>query len=207
MTLIQLLDFAAVFVFAIAGALTASRAQLDVFGFILIACVTGLGGGTFRDLVLDRTPVFWVDDPMYLAVAAAAAVPLFFLAHKFENRQKALLWADAAGLAVAVAVGVAAARQVAAPWPIMVLMGVVTGTFGGLARDVICNEVPLVLRREIYATAAFAGALAGVGVYEITKESALSALVCGAVTFVFRGAAILFGWAMPLYKPRPPRNR
>ncbi len=207
MTLIHVLDFAAVFVFAIAGALTASRAQLDISGFILIACVAGLGGGTFRDLVLDRTPVFWVDDPMYLAVAAAAAIPMFYVAQNIANRRKALLWADAAGLAVAVAVGVAAARQVAAPWPIMVLMGVVTGTFGGLARDVICNEVPLVLRREIYATAAFIGALAGVGAYALTEESALSALVCGLATFAFRVAAILFGWAMPLYKPRPPRNR
>jgi uncharacterized membrane protein YeiH len=205
-TLIQALDFASVFVFAIAGALTASRAQLDIFGFILIACVTGMGGGTFRDLVLDRTPVFWVKDPIYLVVAAAAAVPMFVLASKFENRLRALMWADAAGLAVAVTVGVAAARQVGASWLIMVLMGVVTGTFGGLARDVICNEVPLVLRREIYATAAFLGALAGVGAFALTEDSLLSALVCGGATFAIRAAALVFGWAMPLYKPRPPKN-
>jgi len=205
-TLIQTLDFASVFVFAIAGALTASRAQLDIFGFILIACVTGLGGGTFRDLVLDRTPVFWAQDPRYLGVAALAAVPMFFTAHALENRLRALMWADAAGLAVAVAVGVAAARQAGASWMIMVLMGVVTGTFGGLARDVICNEVPLVLRREIYATAAFAGALAGVGVFALTEDSLISALVCGGLTFAIRAAALTFGWALPLYKPRPPKN-
>ena len=207
MTLIQALDFAAVFVFGLAGALTASRAQLDIFGFVLIACVTGVGGGTFRDLVLDRNPVFWVDDPTYLGVAAIAAVIVYLTAHRVESRLKALMWADAAGLVVAVAVGVAAARQAGADWLIMVLMGVVTGTFGGLARDVICNEVPLVLRREVYATAAFIGALAGVGAFALTKAPALSALVCGGVTFAIRAAALVFGWALPLYKPRPPRNR
>lgn len=207
MTLVQILDFAAVFIFAISGALTASRAQLDVFGFILIACVTGLGGGTFRDLVLDRNPVFWVQDPAYLGVAAAAAIPMFVLASSLENRQRALLWADAAGLAVAVTVGVAAAKQAGASWLIMVLMGVVTGTFGGLARDVICNEVPLVLRREVYATAAFIGALSGVGALTLTGDAVLSAVICGGLTFAIRAAALVFGWAMPLYKPRPPKNR
>jgi len=131
---------------------------------------------------------------------------MFVVASKFENRLRALMWADAAGLAVAVTVGVAAARQVGASWLIMVLMGVVTGTFGGLARDVICNELPLVLRREIYATAAFLGALAGVGAYALTEDSLLSALVCGGATFAIRAAALVFGWAMPLYKPRPPKN-
>ncbi len=152
------LDVAGVAVFAASGALTASRQQMDVVGFALVATVTGIGGGTIRDLLLGTGPVFWVFAPSYLFLCVGVAILLFFAAPLFESRFRALLWADAAGLAIFCVIGAEAALRAGSPGSVAVLMGVITATFGGLVRDVLCAEVPLILRREIYATAAAVGA-------------------------------------------------
>ena len=127
----SILDLIAVFIFALTGGLVASRAQLDVVGFLFLACLTGVGGGTLRDLVLGRDPVFWVGSPHYLAVACAAAILAFFTAHRLESRCQAIVWLDALALSVAAAAGVSIAREAGASWPIVLVMGVATGTFGG----------------------------------------------------------------------------
>ncbi len=158
-TLLDSLDYASVLVFALTGALAASRSQLDIVGFIFIASLTALGGGTLRDALLHRE-IFWVDDPLTLAVATLAAVLVFFAAHLLESRYRALLWFDAAALAVAVPAGVAVALAEGQSWPIVIVMGVITGSMGGLLRDVVCNEVPLILKQgELYATCALAGSI------------------------------------------------
>lgn len=196
MPLIAALDLIAVFVFAISGALQAGRKQMDVFGMFVVGFVTGVGGGTIRDVLLDR-PVFWLADGRYLLAALGATVLVFFLGRWIERRSRPLAWADALGLAVAVPLGVAAARSVDAAWPIALAMAVVTGSFGGLIRDVICREPPLVLHREVYATAALAGAVANLGLFAATRDPLLSAASCALVTFVVRGAAIVYGWQAP----------
>jgi len=204
-TALQLLDYAAVAVFAVTGALVASRSQLDIVGFIFIACLTATGGGTTRDAILDRT-VFWVADPVILAVASAAAVAVFFTAHLLESRYRALLWIDAFALAVAVPAGVAAAQASGQGWPIVLVMGMVTGCLGGLMRDVVCNEVPLVLKQgELYVTCAFAGAGVAVlaGLAGASEMAALAA--CGLTVLVLRAGSLAFGWRLPVYRPRPPR--
>lgn len=204
MTLLSALDYASVAVFALTGALVASRAQLDLVGFIFIACLTAVGGGTLRDVMLDRAP-FWVTDPVVIAVAAAAAVLVFFAAHRLESRYRALLWLDACALAVAVPAGVGVALGAEVGWPVVLVMGMITGCMGGLMRDVVCNEVPLVLKQgEIYVTAAFAGALAAVVLAGLGREGAL--IACAVVTFVLRAGSIAFGWRLPVYRPRPPRD-
>jgi uncharacterized membrane protein YeiH len=202
---LQMLDYAAVAVFAVTGALAASRSQLDIVGFIFIASLTATGGGTVRDAILDRT-VFWVADPVVLAVATAAAVAVFLTAHLLESRYRALLWIDAFALAVAVPAGVAAAQGMGQSWPIVVVMGMVTGCLGGLMRDVVCNEVPLVLKQgELYVTCAFAGALAAV-VADLAGMQGLPVLaICAAVTLSLRAGSIAFGWRLPVYRARPPR--
>lgn len=111
MTLIDALDFAAVVVFAISGALAASRAQLDMVGFAFVACLTAVGGGTIRDLLLDRDEIFWIANTTYIGIAVLVAFTVFFTAHLFESRLKALTWADAVALAVAVSAGVGVARE------------------------------------------------------------------------------------------------
>jgi uncharacterized membrane protein YeiH len=204
--LLPFLDYASVAVFALTGALVASRAQLDIVGFIFIACLTATGGGTLRDVMLDRD-VFWIVDPMMLAVASGAAVVVFFSAHRLESRYRALLWLDACALAVAVPAGVAASVGAGLGWPVVLIMGMVTGCMGGLLRDVVCNEVPLVLKQgELYVTCAFAGALAAVLAGLAGVEGGMALLACAVVTFTLRAGSLVFGWRLPVYRPRPPRT-
>jgi uncharacterized membrane protein YeiH len=206
-TALSVLDHLSVFIFALTGALTASRAQLDMVGFVFIASLTGLGGGTLRDLLLDRNPILWMGAPEYLVTAAAAAVLVFFTAHLLESRYRALLWFDAAALAVAVPAGVAAATGMSQTVPVVLLMGVMTGTFGGLMRDVVCNEVPLVLKQgELYVSCALAGALAGVVVLELTGARVPALATIALVTFALRAGSLAFGWKLPVYRSRPPRR-
>ena len=200
-SLLALLDLAAVLVFALTGALVASRAQLDIVGFAFLACLTGMGGGTLRDLLLDRT-VFWLADPRPLAVASGAALVVFFTAHLLESRYRAILWLDAAALSVAVAAGSGIALSLGQPAPIVLVMGIATGTFGGLMRDVVANEVPLVLKQgELYVTCALAGSLAAV----LMPDGAGAAVACALVTFGLRAGSIALGWRLPVYRARPPR--
>ena len=201
------LDYAAAFVFALTGALAASRAQLDIIGFFFLAGLTAVGGGTLRDTILDRDPVFWVADPTPLAIACVAALIVFFTAHLLESRLRVLIWLDALALPIAVAAGVSVATSLGQSPAIVLVMGVVTGTFGGLMRDVVANEVPLVLKQgELYVTAALAGAGAALVAPLVTEHEAAPILACIAVTFALRAGSLAFGWRLPVYKARPPRS-
>jgi uncharacterized membrane protein YeiH len=202
---LQVLDYLAVIVFALTGALVASRSQLDIVGFIFVACLTAVGGGTLRDVLLDRA-VFWMADPLVLAMAAGAAIVVFFTAHLLESRMAALRWLDAVALAVAVPAGVAASLAAGAGWPVVLVMGVITGCMGGLMRDVVCNEVPLVLRQgELYVTAAFCGAVAAVIAVQMGMTGLLPLAACAGVTLVLRAGSMAFGWRLPVYRSTPPR--
>jgi uncharacterized membrane protein YeiH len=201
-----LLDLSAVFVFAVTGALAAARAQLDPVGFVFLASVTAVGGGTVRDLLLGREPVFWIADPRPVALAAAAAALVFVTHHLWQSRLRALIWLDAIALSVAAAAGVGVAHATGFPGWVQLSMGVATGTLGGLMRDVICNEVPLVLRAgELYVTAALAGAAAAIVVREAAGPGIAPLLACVLVTFVLRAGSILRGWRLPAFRSRPPR--
>jgi uncharacterized membrane protein YeiH len=207
MTLLQGLDLAAVFIFGLTGALAASRAQLDIVGFVFLACLTAVGGGTLRDVVMGRDTVFWVAEPLMIVSATVAAVLVFFTAHLVESRLRALEWLDALALGVAVPAGVGLALSMGAPWIVVAIMGVATGTFGGLMRDVVCNEVPLILKKgELYATAALAGALVALGAAALGVPNSAALIACGAATFSLRAGSMLFGWNLPVYKSRPPRQ-
>jgi uncharacterized membrane protein YeiH len=203
--LLRGLDYASVGVFAAAGALVASRAQLDVVGFIFIACLTAVGGGTLRDMILNRE-VFWVADPSMLGVATVAAVVVFFTAHLLESRYRALLWLDAFALSVAVPAGVAVALAAGQGWPVIVVMGMITGCMGGLLRDIVCNEVPLVLKQgELYVTCAFAGSLAAVFAGLAGLSPGATLLSCAATVFTLRAGSLAFGWQLPIYRSTPPK--
>ena len=203
-----ILDYASVLIFALTGALVASRQQLDLVGFIFIAALTAVGGGTLRDLLLGRDPVFWVGRPGFILLIAAAAVLVFFTAHLLESRYRALLWLDACALAVAVPAGVAVTMALGHGPIIVLIMGVITGSFGGLMRDVVCNEVPLTLKQgELYLSCAFAGAAAAL-ILTALGFTGLPALIgCGLVTFALRAGSLRYGWKLPVYKAHPPRTR
>lgn len=207
MTLITFLDYASVIVFAITGALVASRAQLDLVGFAFIACLTAVGGGTVRDLLLDRNPIFWIAEPAYLGAAATAAVLTFFTAHFLESRLRTIIWLDSFALAVAVAAGAGVAMSLGQGPVIIVLMGIVTGCMGGLMRDVVVGDVPVVLKQgELYVTAAFAGATTAVLLKTYFPEIPYGLLIGAAVTWVLRAGSIFFGWHLPVYKSTPPKT-
>ena len=206
MSLLAALDYLSVFIFALSGALAASRAQLDIVGFLFIAALTAVGGGTVRDVLLNRDTVFWIANPWIITTACAAAVLVFFTAHRLESRRRALDWLDAGALAVAVPAGVGVALALGHGPGVVLMMGMATGALGGLMRDVVCNEVPLVLRQgELYLSAAFAGALAGLAVQYVADDPRAILAVCGAVTFLLRAGSLRFGWRLPVYKSRPPR--
>lgn len=200
------LDAAGVFVFAVSGAIVASRKQLDIVGFVFVASVTGIGGGTSRDLLLGRDPVFWIAQPAYLYVTAAAAILVYFTAHLFERRYPLLLWADALGLALFAVLGARIALASDAGPVVAVVMGVMTATMGGLIRDLLCGERPLILAKEIYATAAFAGASATVGALALGLSTIVADTAGFLIALAIRGAGIAFGLAIPTYKARPGRD-
>lgn len=159
MNLIYILDLCAVAVCAITATLEAQRRELDLFGVAVIAVIAGIGGGTVRDILLGRLPVYWIHDPLYVAVGIIAAMLTFGLMHRASIPKNFFLLPDAIGLALFTVIGTSIAMSLHAHWFIAALMGVITGVFGGVIRDILCNEMPLIFRTDIYATAALIGAL------------------------------------------------
>ncbi|HRY07950.1 MAG TPA: trimeric intracellular cation channel family protein, partial [Hyphomicrobiaceae bacterium] len=154
------LEAIAVGVFAVTGALVASRKEMDIFGFALLGTVTGLGGGTVRDLLLGHAPVFWVTNPTYAAIALTVSAIVYFTAHIPESRYRLLLWLDAVGLSLVCVIGADRGLAAGAVPFIAIIMGVITAVFGGIIRDVLGGESPIILRREIYVIPALLGAIA-----------------------------------------------
>ena len=178
-------------VFAISGALTAARYRMDIMGYLLIGTITGIGGGTTRDLLLGRT-VWWTQDPTELILCGVASLVTFFFIKRDITRRKGMIWSDTLGLSVFAVVGCHIALQFEAPLIIALFMGMVTATGGGLIRDVITNTQPMILCGQPYATAALLGAasyagLLYLGVAEITAE-----VVACLAAFSLRAAAIVF---------------
>lgn len=195
-------------VFALTGALVAARKGMDPFGFVLLATVTGVGGGTLRDLLIGTRPVFWVGNPTDVLVCVAVAGGVFLLGPKrvavLEDgkRSRLLLWADALGLALFCAVGSAKALAAGVPPVSAIALGAVTATFGGIIRDLLAGDVPLVLKRDIYVTAAALGS----GVYVLSREIGIGSEISGiagfASAFALRALALLRGWSLPAFPPR-----
>ncbi|TPI44665.1 trimeric intracellular cation channel family protein [Mesorhizobium sp. B2-9-1] len=202
---IALLDYAGVAVFAATGALAASRKELDIIGFLFLASVTGIGGGTLRDVILNL-PVFWVANSGFVLICAVVAVLVFFSAHRFESRYKLLLWLDAVGLAAFSVMGAAKGLAITGSPVVSVITGVLTATFGGILRDLLAGEPSVLLRPEIYVTAALAGA----AIFTLGDVAGLPALASSllgfAGAFAVRGGALKFGWSFPAYKSRPGRR-
>lgn len=200
MSVLQALDLIGVAIFAISGSLAAGRKGLDVLGVIVIAMVTAIGGGTLRDLLLDRHPVFWVDDPSYLIVIIAAAVLTLFFVRTRKPPLNALLLADALGLAVFTIIGAQIAEEAGVSDGIVVMMATMTGVAGGVIRDVLSNEVPLILRRDIYATAAIVGASLYLVIQGMGVDTRL-AVVAGMLAVAgLRLLAIFKGLRLPVFR-------
>jgi len=196
------LDLFGTFVFAVTGSLATRRRKLDLFGVVVLGVVTAIGGGTLRDLILRTPDVFWVADTTYLWVAAGGAMATFLLVRRYRLPQKALLIADAVGLAVFTMIGFRRALELDAPLVVAVLMGVMTGVAGGVIRDVLARRVPLILRKEIYATAALAGAVLLVLLDLVSPYMKINDTIAIAAILIIRLSAVRWQVALPVYKPR-----
>lgn len=198
------LDLFGTAIFAISGALAAGRRHMDLFGMLVIATVTAVGGGTVRDLLLDRHPVFWISDLTYLGVIAPSALLTFGYTSYVHPPRKALPIADAFGLAVFTVVGAKVAIGVGVPSLVVVLMGAMTGTLGGMIRDVLCNETPLILRREIYATASLLGGAVYVFLNGMSLSDPLTSAAAVVLVFSVRLAALHWQLHLPSFRVGEP---
>jgi uncharacterized membrane protein YeiH len=205
-SILELLDYAGVAVFAATGALAASRKQLDIIGFLFLAAATGIGGGTFRDVILGATPVFWVVKPTYLIVCAVVALTVFFIAHRIESRYRLLLWLDALGLSAYCVMGAAKGLAATGSPTVAITTGVLTASFGGILRDLLAGEPSVLLRPEIYVTAALIGAAAFTASSIAGAPLLLASAIGVLAAFLVRGGALRFGWSFPAYRPRPGRH-
>ncbi|MDR5865315.1 trimeric intracellular cation channel family protein [Halomonas koreensis] len=206
------LDMAGVIVFALSGVILACRSRMDPFGMLVLAAVTGIGGGTLRDLVLGVRPVFWVSDPAYLWVILATVALSILGFHYIHRLSRTFLpVADAFGLALFTVIGTHKALTLAAPGVVAVLMGLLTGVAGGMVRDVLARRVPMVLRQEIYATASIAGGVVFVGLQGLGTPFAATVAAALATTLGLRLAAIHWHLALPVFawvvvaRPEPKR--
>jgi uncharacterized membrane protein YeiH len=205
-TAIAILDWSGIVVFATSGALVASRKQMDIVGFVLLGTVTGIGGGTLRDVLLGANPVFWINKPAYLVACVIVSAIVFFTAHIPQSRYKLLLWFDALGLGIFAVVGAEKALLMGTGPTVAVAMGVITATFGGMLRDLLGAESPVVLSREIYVTAALVGATAFIAGSSIGLPREIAMVLGLLAGFGLRGAALQRGWSLPRYRARPGRK-
>jgi uncharacterized membrane protein YeiH len=198
--ILYLLDLLGVAVFAVSGAIAAGRKHFDLLGVAVIATVTGIGGGTTRDVLLNRHPIFWIEDPTYLLVTLSAAALTLLCARFREPPQTSLLIADALGLALFTIIGAQIAEKRNLSGVIVVVMGTITGSAGGLLRDVLSGEVPVLLRRaDLYATAAIAGAMTYLVSQAVGLGRTPAALAGMAAVVGLRLAAILWGLRLPVF--------
>jgi uncharacterized membrane protein YeiH len=198
--LIHILDLIGTAVFAITGALAAGRKRMDVFGVVVLGCVTALGGGTLRDMTLGISPVFWISSTHYLFVSAAAAMGTYLLARRCRLPANALLSLDAMGLAVFTVIGFEKGFHVNHSFSIAIVMGVITGVVGGIIRDVLSAEVPLILRQEVYASASLCGAALLALLFYLDLQASLRIWAALLTTLGIRLAALHWNLALPIFR-------
>ena len=196
---VYILEMLGTAAFAVSGALAASRKNMDIFGFCVLALMPAVGGGTVRDIIIDRVPVFWISDNRYVAVAIIAALIVFFTSYRPGSRRRILVWMDALGLALFAALGTEICLQQDTGPLVAVMLGVTTAVTGGMIRDVICNEIPLILSREIYATAAFVAAVCYVIADSAGLSEQLGLAIAVAAGFTVRALGIIYNWSLPSF--------
>lgn len=189
----------AVIVSSASGVLKAGFKQFDLFGVIIIAIATGLGGGSLRDMLLDRE-VFWIRDQGFFIASLGSAIAIFLAARLVVISPKFFLVADAAGLATFGIAGTLVSLMVGAPWLVASFMGVMTGTMGGIFRDVLCNEPPVVFQSPLYATVSWAGSLLFICFLLLNMEITSAAIIAGLAMFIARLLAIYFNISLPRFR-------
>jgi uncharacterized membrane protein YeiH len=189
----------AVIVSSASGVLKAGFKQFDLFGVIIIAIATGLGGGSLRDMLLDRE-VFWIQDQVFFIASLGSAVFIFITARIIAVPPRFFLVADAAGLATFAVAGTLVSLMVGAPPLLASFMGVMTGTMGGIFRDILCNEPPVVFHSPLYATVSWAGSLLFIALMHFTQDVTLAAVIAGLSIFITRLLALYYNINLPKFR-------
>ncbi|MEM1114051.1 MAG: trimeric intracellular cation channel family protein [Pseudomonadota bacterium] len=197
--LITALDYLGLTVFAISGALAAAEKQQDILGFILFGIITGVGGGTLRDLLLGAD-IFWIISPVYIWICISAACATWFLARRFATLQRPLLWVDAMGLSLFAVLGTQKALAFGVPAVVAIGMGMMTASFGSLIRDTLLKRTVVLLEPDIYVTAALLGALSFAVLPQLAISEEISLWIALLAAFSLRAAAIIFSLRLPKYR-------
>lgn len=197
MSIITFLDYLGVFVFAISGILAASEKQLDLFGGFIIAFVTALGGGTLRDLLLD-VEIVWITHVEYLYIVVAGGIFALVFKTFTKHIRKTMFLFDTIGISLFTILGVQKGLELGVPIEIAVIFGAVTATFGGVIRDILCNEIPLIFRKEIYATACIAGAIVYAILYQFEINDLIKTIISGSIIIAIRTVAVIKKLRLPL---------
>ncbi|MBB5019152.1 putative membrane protein YeiH [Chitinivorax tropicus] len=200
--MLYLFDLLGCAIFAFSGALAAGRAKLDWLGVMIIATITAIGGGTVRDLLMNRHPIFWMQDPCYLYLTCLTGLATIAYVQYLPIPYHVLLVADALGLALFAIYGAQLAAAAGHRGIIVIVMGTMTGTAGGVIRDILSNQIPLILRKDIYASAA----IVGIGIYLLLKKLKWReswAFVAGFIAVVsLRLLALTLNWQLPVFNLR-----
>lgn len=201
------IEAAATLAFALSGLIAAARKRLDAVGVVVVAGLAAFGGGTLRDVLLDRRPFFWVEHAvwLWLLLALCIGAMLFLRARHFGLTERAMQWPDALGLGLFTATGTQIALGVSMPAIVAVLMGMMTAVFGGVLRDIVCNEIPRAFRdHQPYAVCSFAGAWVVVLAQALDAPQWLGLVGGAATTTLLRVLAILLGWTLPAWRSESP---
>lgn len=184
---------------AMTAALAAGRRQMDWIGVIIIACVTALGGGTLRNITLGHYPMTWIEHPEYVLITAGASIGAALMASMMKKLKLIFLWLDALGLVVFTIIGCRLAMDLQMPMLIILLSGIITGCGGGVLRDILCNDIPLLFRKEVYATASLFTGLVYIGIVQLGYGLHVAAIIAALLGFVLRLLAIRYKWQMPKF--------
>lgn len=198
MTLLAIIYPIAIAAEAASGALMGTRRKMDLFGVSVVGTVTALGGGSIRDMILGHYPLGWVANPEYLLFTIGAAITAALLARRLHHLKHAFLLLDALGLVAFTVIGCDIAAANGVHVAVVVLMGMITGVFGGLLRDILCNQVPLVLRRDLYATVSLVTGMLYVGLLQFGVGPDLATAIAVGAGFTARLLAIRFALALPV---------
>jgi uncharacterized membrane protein YeiH len=196
MALLSYIEFFGIFVFAMSGILAASEKQLDLFGGIIIAFVTALGGGTLRDLLLNIN-ISWIEDTTYVYLVLGGAFFALIFKKIARHIRKTVFLFDSIGISIFTILGVQKTLALEAPIVIVIIFGVMTATFGGVIRDILCNEIPLIFRKEIYATACVMGAIVYVGLDRLACPELINMAISASLIITIRTVAIIRKWSLP----------
>lgn len=199
LSLFTLLDLLGTIAFAISGALAAMNRKLDLFGIFIIGFVTAIGGGTIRDALIGRTPVMWMENTIYIYLIGVVTVLTIIFRNKIYYLKTSLFLFDTIGLGIFTITGVETGIQNDLDPIVCITLGAMTGTFGGVIRDILCNEIPVIFRKEIYATASIAGATIFIFLHELNVNTDLIYIVTSLIIISIRLIVVRYKISLPTF--------